>query len=196
MAEYNIPITQNIEDLYSQGLLPQRNSRDFFYKDTSSRSNLEIFSLSSENRRIINKTAQFTYQIFDINDFKFDINVQKKCFQWAKILSWDFPSSSIKNIFTNHIFNQVYVWYSNSEIVAYALVYKTNNISHIAYVFYDPQFSRDNLPIRIALEVVINSQKNGLKYCYLGRFSQEIGYYKRNMPGFQYYQDNNWVKFI
>ncbi len=195
MADYNIPRTSNLCEMYSQGLLPQRNNKDFFYKDSSSRSDLKNFNLSSENRRVLNKTSQFSFKIFDIKDFKFDINVQKNCFKWSKIMNWDFPSSSIKNIFTNHIFNQVYVWSLQEEVVAYALVLKTDNISHISYVFYNPQFSRNNLSIRLVLQVIIDSQKDNLDYCYLGRFSSEVGFYKRNMPGFQYFQNDSWVNY-
>lgn len=189
MPQYNIKTT-DIEKAYSLGLLPQRNDPHYFYQDTSSRSNLRNFILSSENRRIINKTQEFTYKKIPL---KFDLDIQKQIFSWLKILKWDFPISSVKTIFTKHIFNYLYVWYDqNQNIAAYAVCYFSKKISHIAYVFYDPKYDHGNLPIRLVLQVIIDSQQENLDYCYLGRFSQNVGYYKRTMPGFEYIDTGIW----
>ncbi len=196
MPQFNIATSQNIEENYEKGFLPQRNDKNLFYQDSSCRSDLSIFQLNSENRRIIRKTENFSFEKIFLNDFIYDIELQKKLYSWVKTLEWDFPVSSIKNIFTNHIFNYVYVWKNEeSKIIAYAVCYFSPTISHIAYVFYDPEYSHGNLPIRLVLQVIEDSQKLGLKYCYLGRFSKETGYYKRNMPGFQFFDNNQWVEY-
>jgi hypothetical protein len=192
MPKYNIKIT-DIDTAYFQGLLPQRNNKEFFYQDTSCRSNLKEFKLSSENRRIINKTQEFTFEKIPV---KFDLEIQKRIFGWVKTLNWDFPISSVKSVFTKHIFNYLYVWYDpHKNVVAYSLCFYSSKISHIAYVFYDPKYDHSNLPIRLVLEVIIDSKNQNLDYCYLGRFSQDTGYYKRTMPGFEYFQNNNWISF-
>ncbi|HEX8923556.1 MAG TPA: hypothetical protein VF828_02380 [Patescibacteria group bacterium] len=196
MSQFNIKNEFSIEEKYNQGLLPQRNQRDNFYSETSCRSNLDNFSLSSENRRIIRKTEDFSFERIPLDHFVFDIQLQKKLFHWIKGLGWDFPVSSAKNVFTNHIFNYLYVWKNPSgDVVAYSICYFSDTISHIAYVFYDPQYAHGNLPIRLVLQVVADSHDLGLKYCYLGRFSRESGFYKRNMPGFEYYSDGQWLGF-
>jgi len=194
MTQFNLKNTNSIEENYKNGLLPQRNDKSSFYFQTSSRSNLERFSLSSENRRILRKTEDLTFEKINLNNFDYNFKIQKEIIGWIKTLGWDFPISSVKNVFKNHIFNYLYIWKDNqNKIVAYSLCYFSNEISHIAYVFYDPSFANSNLPIRLVLQVIIDSQELGLKYCYLGRFSQDSGYYKRNMPGFEYFKDNNWV---
>ncbi len=196
MNQLNITNHQSIEDNYSQGLLPQRNHKDVYYSESSCRSNLSKFNLSSENRRILRKTDEFSFNKINLQDFDYNIEVQKKCRLWAKAQNWDFPTSSIKTIFTNHIFNYVYQWTDQSrQVVAYAISLYTPSISHIAYVFYHPDYSHGNLPIRLALQVVIDSHELGLKYCYLGRFSKDRGFYKRNMPGFEYFDQGNWQEY-
>lgn len=190
MPQFNLRPSTDIETNYSCGLLPQRNNQDSFYSDSSCRSNLQNFDLSSENRRILRKTDQFSFQITDLSDFKYNSDVQKEIFHWIKILGWDFPISSVKKVFTNHIFNRVYIWKLDDKIVAYSICYFSSEISHIAYVFYNPEFSHSDLPIRLVLQTVIDSHELGLKFCYLGRFSN----YKRNMPGFENFEENNWVK--
>ncbi len=194
MTQFNLKNTNNIDENYKNGFLPQRNDKNLFYFETSCRSNLEKFNLSSENRRILRKTENFTFEKISLKDFVYNIKVQKEINIWIKTLSWNFPISSVKNIFKNHIFNYLYVWKDNQKkIVAYSICYFSEKISHIAYVFYHPDLAHGNLPIRLSLQVIIDSQKLGLKYCYLGRFSQDTGHYKRNMPGFEYFKDNNWI---
>lgn len=196
MPQYNLTPNQNIEENYNQGLLPQRNTSQFWYSDTSSRSNLKNLNLSSENRRIINKTNDFTFEIIPLKNFSFTSDIQKIIYSWIKKLEWNFPISSVKTIFTNHIFNYLYIWKNQSgQIIAYSICYFSPTISHIAYVFYNPEYSRENLPIRLVLQTIIDSYDKKLKFCYLGRFSQETGFYKRNMPGFEYLKDGNWIKY-
>jgi arginyl-tRNA--protein-N-Asp/Glu arginylyltransferase len=195
MTQYNIQNSNSIDDNYQLGLLPQRNQKNNWYSESSSRSNLSKFELSSENRRILNKTSHFSFEKIKLSDFKYNSDIQKQIFQWIKDLGWDFPISSVKQIFTNHIFNYVYIWKKDNQIVAYSICYFSNQISHIAYVFYDPAFSHDNLPIRLVLQTIIDSHDAGLDFCYLGRFSRDTGFYKRNMPGFEYYQNDNWIQY-
>lgn len=196
MSQFNITNNNSIEENYNQGLLPQRNNRDSFYYDSSCRSNLNNFSLSSENRRILRKTDNFSFEKKEIKDFNFDLNIQKQIYTWLKELNWDFPISSVKKIFTDHLFNYVYIWKDeNDQVVAYSLCYFSSTISHIAYVFYDPKYNHSNLPIRLVLQIIIDSHQLNLKYCYLGRFSQTTGFYKRNMPGFEYFDDKRWIEY-
>lgn len=197
---FNIKNNLSIEDNYQLGLIPQRNSKEFFYQDenSSSRSDLKLFQVSSENRRILNKTSSFTFDKLPLNKFQYTPTIQKQVTSWVKEIGWDFPVSSIKTVFTNHIFNYVYVWYDqNKQVCAYSICYFDNNISHIAYVFYNPEFAHNDLPIRLSLQVVTDSSEMNLKYCYLGRFNptSKLGYYKRNFAGFQYFTQGAWLSY-
>ncbi|MFA6185147.1 MAG: hypothetical protein WCT51_02325 [Candidatus Shapirobacteria bacterium] len=196
MTQFNLKNTNNIDQNYKNGLLPQRNDKNLFYSQSSSRSNLKNFNLNSENRRILRKTDDFSFEKMLLKDFNYNVKVQKEISTWIKTLDWNFPISSIKNVFKNHIFNYIYIWKDKQKnIIAYSLCYFSKDISHIAYVFYNPKLTHENLPIRLVLQVIIDSQKLGLKYCYLGRFSQDIGFYKRNMPGFEYFENNQWLPY-
>ncbi|HPD44800.1 MAG TPA: hypothetical protein PK131_01300 [Candidatus Woesebacteria bacterium] len=195
MSQFNLTVT-DIATAYERGLLPQRNNRSYFYRDTACRSNLANFSLSSENRRILKKTQQFSFRKTPLKDFKFDLEIQKQIYHWTKTLKWNFPISSVKNVFTNHFFNYLYDWTdNNNQSVAYAICYFSTSIAHIAYVFYNPRYNHSDLPIRLVLQVVIDSHDLNLTYCYLGRFSTTTGYYKRAMPGFEYFSQGKWKKY-
>lgn len=194
MTQFNLNTTDSIEVNYQNGLLPQRNQKDLWYQESSSRSNLNNFNLTSENRRILRKTENFSFEKINLKDFKYDLSIQKKIFNWVKEIGWDFPISSIKTIFTNHIFNYLYIWKDEkNQEVAYSICYFSDTISHIAYVFYDPKYNHSNLPIRLVIQTIIDSHQAKLNYCYLGRFSPNTGFYKRNMPGFEYFENHQWL---
>jgi len=188
----------NLENLYQDGFLPQRQDSEIFYQDPnhpSSRSGLVFKDISSENRRILKHTDRFQYQLLPLNKLTYDHRLQKTLKTMAKDMGWDIKTDSIKTIFTNHIFNRVYVWKLKDKTVAYALIYQAPSFSHIAYVFYSPQENLKHLTIRIVLQTVIDAQKKGHRYCYLGTFSQDRGYYKRNMPSFEYHSPTGWISY-
>lgn len=193
MPQYNLTFNIPIDQIYQQGILPQRNQKNLFYQTTSCRSNLSRFTLSSENRRILNKTISFTYQTIGLTQFTYSSDIQKQIYGWIKSLGWDFPSASVKTIFTNHLFNKLTIWHENDQTIGYAISLDNPDFTHIAYVFYPNNHLHTNLPIRMVLQAIIDSHDQGKKYCYLGQFSKDAGYYKRNMPGFEYYNNGSWV---
>ena len=195
MVTFNLRSTDPIEKIYSSGLLPQRNQRGLFYHSTSCRSKLEDFTLSSENRRIIRKTDQFTFTRLPLHTFTLTVDTLKEIHLWLTSAAWDFPTASVKTVFNDHIFNELYIWSEGPKIIGYAICLLTPQISHIAYVFYNPAYQRLNLPIRMVLQFIIDSQTQGLKYCYLGQYSEDNGFYKRTMPGFEYFSDGKWITF-
>ena len=198
MPTYNLKNQLTPDQNYRQGLLPQRNKKGLYYRQTSCRSCLDNFSLNSENRRIINKTQDFSSKLIPLKDFVLTPAIKKTITAWTKKLNWNFPPSSIKNVFSHHIFTHLYIWQNkNQQTIAYSLCYFSDQISHIAYVFYNPDLAHSNLPIRLTLQTIIDSQTKGLKFCYLGRFSLKNGYYKRNMPGFEVYdyQKKLWLSY-
>ncbi|MFA6250384.1 MAG: hypothetical protein WC686_02640 [Candidatus Shapirobacteria bacterium] len=201
--QYNINSHNSTETNYQGGLLPQRNQAGSFYFETSCRSNLSNFFLSSENRRVLKKTDTFSCSTTPIKNFNYTPEIQKTIATWIRSLGWDFPISSVKTIFQHHIFNLIYTWTTiDGSIAAYSVCYFSPpssgsvQISHIAYVFYDPQYSHSYLPIRLVLQVIIDSHQQGLNFCYLGRFSPpDQGFYKRTLPGFEYFHQGNWQKY-
>ncbi len=189
----------NLKELYENGFLPQRQNPNTFYKDPlhpSSRSLLKDLTLSSENKRILRLTDHHQYKLVPKKDFIYDFSLQKKLKDWSKNMNWDLKTSSIKNIFQNHLFNFFYLWETANQTTAYAAILKSPSFSQIAYVFYNPQNpDLKNLPIRMVLQTCLDAHESGQDHCYLGTFTKEKGYYKRNMPGFQYYKEGTWTSY-
>ena len=192
MNQYNLKPKGTLPQIYAKGYLPQRNKKGLFYRGQPCRSRLkENFQLSSENKRILKKTEKFRFDFLPLSQFSYTPALQKLLQSWIKKLAWEFPSASLKQVFTKHLFNYLYLWYEpdNSTPIAYALCYFDKKISHIAYVFFDPQQQKSGLVLRLVLQTIIDSQKRGLEYCYLGNWAN----YKRNMPGFQVFNNTSWT---
>ncbi len=198
MPIYNIKPT-DIKNAYQSGLLPQRNKKSYFYQDSSCRCSLKGFNLSSENRRIIKNTSKYSCQKILLADFLLDPPTLNQVYLWTEDLGWQFPKSSIKNVITHHIFNYVYIWKHHDQIIGYAICLVESDFSHIAYVFYNPEYHKLSLPIAMCLRLIIDSIDLGLAYVYLGRFDPDnhIGTYKRNFPNLEVfdYNQNIWQKF-
>jgi len=69
---FNLNNFSTIKEYYQNGLLPQRNSKKLFYFQTSCRSNLSVFNLSSENRRILNKTTEYISEVIPLGSRNLD----------------------------------------------------------------------------------------------------------------------------
>ena len=199
MSKFNIKSKLKIDQIYQQGLLPQRNNKQLYYQQSSCRCQIKNLVFNSENRRIFRKTDQFSYQLLPLSQFQLKANQLNQIYSWSQAQQWDFPKSSIKNVFTNHIFNYLYIWRLNQQIVGLAICLFDSNFSHLAYVFFDPSFDKQYLPIRMCLQAIGDSASKKLTYCYLGRFdpNQKIGYYKRNFPNLQIYnyQHKQWQHY-
>ena len=166
MIKYNLSPPNDPSFNYAAGLLPQRNLPQNWYQDSSCRSNLADFKLSSENKRIIKLTSEYTFKRLPLSQYQLSAATLNQITGWVDSLGWDFPKSSIKTIFTRHLFNQLYLWneMGDSQIIAYAICYFGKDLSHICYVFYQPELGKTNLPIRLLLQCTIDSYKLNLKY--------------------------------
>ncbi len=183
-----------LEKIYQKGFLPFRNNSWLFYLARSCRSNLKNFRLSSENKRIIKKTQGFDFKIISLNKFDFNFNVQKQCKDWSKSRGWKISITSIKNLFQGDFFNlcQLVKEKDQSQTAAYSIIKEEENFVHWAYVFMNPNYQNSNLVIRMGLEIIRWAQPRK-KFVYLGTCYGKSNY-KRNYPGFEFFNGIFWSK--
>ncbi len=198
-SKYNFPYqvlckrksSDQLEKIYDQGFLPFRNNKDLFYLSRSSRSKVDKYELSSENKRIISKTENFIFEFFPINDFEYSPQVQKTCKEWSKSKGWSISTISIKKLFSGSYFNLILTVKHKEAVVGYSVIYQEEGFVHWAYVFINPEFERSGLVIRMGIEVIKNAKETGSKYVYLGTCYGNNNY-KRNYPGFEYFEGSGW----
>jgi hypothetical protein len=183
--------SDQLENIYGQGFLPFRNNQDIFYLSRSSRSIVDKYELSSENKRIINKTENFSFEIISNKDFEYSPKIQKTCKEWSKSKGWKISTVSIKKLFTGSYFNLALTAKLDSTHAGYSVIHQEASFLHWAYVFIDPEFDKSGLAIRMGLEVIKYAKETGAKYVYLGTCYGNNNY-KRNYPGFEYFEGPGW----
>lgn len=184
------------DSIYACGFLPLRYLKNVFYLSRSLRVYLDLFNLSSENKRILNKTTAIEADLTALPDFNYIPQVQKMCKDYAqrKIGESVFSSQGIKNIFTNGPYNYVFVFrnVSDQEEIGYAVCFISNQIVQYAHSFYKVDYIGQNLGARMILEAVNWAKKNQKKYIYLGTCYSKEALYKTEFKGIEFFNGFMW----
>ena len=181
----------SLEKIYAFGFLPFRNRTNLFYLARSCRVDLAKFSLSSENRRILKKTADFNLEVKTLADFDYTSQAQRQCKDWAKERNWKISTPSLKFIFKGKFFNYIFVWKKDNVLVGYQVIYQKKELIHSGHIFYDVNEAGKDLGMRMLIEASTWAQKEDKKYHYLGT-CYSGGRYKRSLSGFEFFNGFSW----
>lgn len=186
----------SVEKIYENGLLPIRSIPSVYFLSRSVRVDLSKFDLSSENRRILKKTKNFSSKVISLSDFNYSSMVQKMCSSYAdeKLGKDVLPTSTIRAIFKNGVYNNIIVFTDNSSgrEVGYAVCYINKNLIQYAFSFYELKYLKDNLGARMMLEAVLWSKTNDKSYIYLGSCYSRESLYKTEYKGVEFFNGFTW----
>jgi hypothetical protein len=186
-----------VEKIYGSGFLPIRSLPHIFYLTRGVRVDLTEFNLSSENRRILKKTENFTAELVPLAEFDYNTEVQKLCREYAeKRLGKDaFPVPAIRSIFTGQVYNQVFVFKDQGgKPVGYAVCFVDDGFLQYAHAFYDLKYLSESLGARMMLEAVSWAKDKGCRYAYLGTCYDEGALYKTEFAGVEFFNGFSWSK--
>lgn len=186
-----------VDKIYEAGFLPIRNQPGVYYLSRSLRVDLVKFELSSENRRILNKTADFTYDVVPLSEFEYTPVVQKFCKDYMdqRFGKGYLTAAGVKNIFQKGVYSHVFVWRKVGfpEPVGYAVCFINETLLQYAHVFYDLELLESNIGIRMILQAAIWAKENGKEFAYLGTVYNQSNYsYKTEFSGFQFFNGFRW----
>lgn len=185
-----------VEKIYDNGFLPMRNKKDVYYLSRSVRVDLSKFELTSENRRILHKTGNFESDLLPLSEFDYSPIVQKMCkdYSEAKFGKGIFSSQGIKNIFTNTIYNYIFVFkeIETQENVGFAVCFAGNELIQYAHAFYAKQYMKENLGARMMLEAVNWAKKSNKRFIYLGTCYEQNALYKTEFKGVEFFNGFRW----
>lgn len=186
----------NEEEIYENGFLPIRSMQSVYFLSRSVRVDLINFELTTENRRILKKTEDFSSKVILFSDFNYSPEVQKMCSSYAdeKFGKDVLPTSTIRAIFKNGVYNSIIVFVENSsgKEVGYAVCYITKNLIHYAFSFYDLTYLKDNLGARMMLEAVTWGKENDKSFIYLGSCYSKEALYKTEYKGVEFFNGFSW----
>ena len=225
-TEYVVAESEDeVRDLYASGYLPAflppaQTERLFYIPPRSLRVDLSTFEPSSENRRILRRTEQFTYVVGADGrppvreQFQYDpIRVGKFCKDYfdEKFGKGVMSVSRIKRVFgapqTTHVFEYKILdpfpsgvrgkpksgmTSEDGERVGYVTAYIDGEVFKYTFAFYDLAYYKESLGIRMMLDSVLWAKEYGKKYIYLGSVRDEGALYKTQFKGWEFWDGKQW----
>jgi arginyl-tRNA--protein-N-Asp/Glu arginylyltransferase len=188
---------ENIESLYNQGFVFTRIDKGVMHQTRSARVELDAFTLTSENRRILKKNEELTFTVepLPFKDYSWQIGKMGKDFYTSR--SADFSANKIKELMTNadaSNFTHVLAYSVNSAVVGYCIAVVTDTIVHYSYPFYTSE-SKD-LGLGMILKTLEWAQAQGKTYFYLGSLQRPSDTYKLQLNGIEWFDGTKWSKDI
>ncbi len=192
-----------INNQYDNGYVFTRIDKGVMNQTRSIRINLNNFKLTSENRRVLNKTSTLNIQPIplplDIKTYDWSIQKLAKEYYETKFGKNTFSVNKIKEILTSNTSNYNYIFkYTdiNNELIGYAIVYMNNEILHYAYPFYNLSKYQNNYGMSMMLHTIQYAKENNIKYIYLGSATKPQDRYKILFEGLEWYDINRWEQDI
>lgn len=186
----------NIEALYNQGFVFTRLGKGVMHKTRSARVELDAFSLTSENRRILKKTEPLSFSVHPLpySDYSWEIGKMGKDFYDAR--GADFSANKIKELITSSEsnFNRLYVFKENETVVGYCISLETEHAIHYSYPFYKSE-SKDT-GLGMMLKAMTAAQEARKTYFYIGSLQRPSDTYKLQFNGIEWFDGTKWNKDI
>ncbi len=186
-----------LSNLYAEGWLFSRAGKGAMYQTRSLRINLAQFELSSENRRILRKTENLALDLCPLPyaEYHWSIGKLGKDFYTSKFGEGTFSANKIKELFTDpakNNFNRLLVYRLGGKPVGYCVALETDTLLHYSYPFYDLAIDLPNLGLGMMLQTILEAQKRGKQYVYLGSATRPSDTYKLQFGGLEWFNGTKW----
>lgn len=185
---------KNIETLYSQGYVFTRLGRGQMDQTRSIRVDLNKFSLSSENRRVLKKGELINLNTHPLPYTEYDWAIGKlgKDFYEKKFGDKIFSANKIKSLLIEPEKNNFNLLLQYSDL-GFCICFQTKNILHYSYPFYNLSDANKDLGMIMMTKAIIWAKENNKKYIYLGSASRATDTYKLQFAGLEWYDGKNWT---
>ena len=185
---------EDIDEIYSKGFLPTRIKKNYYYLSRNIRIDLESFSLTSENRRILKKTQNLTLESKKLENFEFDYNISKMALDFFKQKFGEriTTTQKLKWLFTGDFFTDAIVYKIEGETIGYCITMETENILHYSYPFYKPTLIKSNIGMAMMIKAIEYAKEKDKKYIYLGTVYTKDSLYKLQFKNMQWFDGENW----
>ena len=186
-----------IESAYNDGFVFTRIGKGVMNQTRSLRIDLGKFELSSENRRILNKTEDLNLSVSPIpyENYIWTIHKIGKDFYEKKFGEKTFSAQKIKELITDKDksnFNKLFVYNRDGNNIGYCITLETKNTLHYCYPFYNLESNYQNIGMGMMLKAIVWAKENNKKYIYLGSFQRRTDTYKLQFTGLEWFDGHVW----
>lgn len=180
------------DSLLAQGFLPTRFKINLWYLARSSRVNLDTFEESSENRRILKNTHDFSFEEVEQHAFTLTDEYMGIVRSFLKTVDTEFSDAAIKRLFSSHLCNKIIIWKKDGNVMGLSPILTTDQSYFYWYGFYHPDYQSSGIGMRMMLHAVLLAKEEGKKYVYIGTVYTKGSLYKTNFEGFEFFNGFQW----
>lgn len=198
-VEVEFSNTQEIQDFYTKGFVLTRLGKGVMQQTRSLRIDLSKFDLTSENKRVLRKTDVLNLNFLELplENYSWEIHKMGKDFYSKKFGEGTMSASKIKEMFNDSDksnMNGVFQFIVKEKYVGYCLVFKTSEIIHYAYPFYDLEIAESvpNFGLGMMTRSIIWAKESQLSYIYLGSVTDLKAKYKLQFKGLEWWNGDQW----
>ncbi|MFQ5637361.1 MAG: hypothetical protein ACE5IR_05145 [bacterium] len=182
---------------FARGFLP--SSRDFerFYLCRQVRVNLQNFTRTSENRRILRKCQDIQFNLVPISDFEFTEEWREFCKHYADIKFGKdvMTRDRLDSLFRSKIVTHVLVFHDSKTEQAVGLVtlyLEKKTLAYYYYAFYDLNYYERNLGMFMMTSAVDYFAAENVNSMYLGTCYSRNALYKTQFRGAEFFNGFQW----
>ena len=187
---------ENISAMYDRGFVFTRIGKGVMQETRSCRVNLEKFSLTSENRRILKKSAgiSISHDILPLSDYSWTIGKTAKDFYDKKAGPGAFTANKTRELLTKDGNFNALITYANekSEKIGYAIIYENDGIIHYSYPFYDLEKAQKDMGLMMMTMMLDGAKKYGKRFFYIGSLQRPTDTYKLQFEGLEWFDGKSW----
>jgi arginine-tRNA-protein transferase len=190
-----------IPEIYNKGFLPYSNNvsidQDVYYLARSLRVDLERFSDTSENRRVLRKIADSapSFKVIPIDEFDLGSpEFEDYCMEFARArFSGEISLDRLRYILHNKSISHIFQFSLGQEIVGYVIAIVQNGCLHYWFAFFSLDFKELSLGKWMMHAVIRWAADQELDHVYLGTCYGSKSLYKvRDFKGLAYFDGNGW----
>jgi len=205
---------ENIVTHYKNGYVFTRRGKGVMDQTRSLRVDLNEFTLSSENRRILSKTEDIKMFVHPLpcGDYHWSIHKMGKDFYDEKFGPGTMSANKIKEMMVDSEktnFNHVFIYstsehfseelshgFHHSDNLGYCIARNTGDIMHYSYPFYDLTRAPKNMGMGMMIKAIAYAKNSGKHQIYLGSFQRPGDIYKLQFKGLEWFDGKKWSKDV
>jgi len=188
-------------DFFDKGFLPSSKNLDRFYLCRSVRVALNEFSPSSENRRVMRKCANISFQLAPRENFAFDEHWRGFCLTYADIKFGKeiMTAERLDNLMNSKITSHLLLFHDNAAnkdvgLVTLYLEPSRKGGAQYYYAFYDLNYYRQSLGMFMMTAAVDFFAKENFEHLYLGSCYSPNALYKTQFSGAEFFNGACWSR--
>ncbi len=180
--------------MYSHGYVFTRLGKGMMQQTRSVRIDLSKFQLTSENKRILKKTAEMNAPIANLlplKDYDFKLGKLAKDFYDTKFGPGIMSAQKVKEMLTD-VEKSNFNLLLQFGVMGYSICMKNSSILHYSYPFYDLNVASKDTGLGMMIRAIEYAKAANLKYIYLGSLQRPSDTYKLQFDGLEWFDGKEW----